>query len=245
MKISMPIARPGHGERDPGRRIADQRQRRQRDRQQQRRRNPVEPRATRRLARSLVRLQRQPQQRFCSASSAARSAMRPLCTMRPASITATASPSERATWKFCSTSRIVVSVFFSSVQRLDHVVDDRRREALGRLVDQQRACLGSTMAREIASICFWPPESSARGQVPEFFHRRKEAEDPVQARLVERRRARAASSRFSLHREAGEDAHRLGHVGDAEVARSSGVCHAGDVVRRRSGSRPPRLATSP
>ena len=57
--------------------------------------------------------------------------------------------------------------------------------------------LGSTMAREIASICFWPPERLPAGSCQNFFIAGKKPEDPVEALPRRAARARAASTRFS------------------------------------------------
>ena len=67
-----------------------------------------------------------------------------------------------ATPKFCSTSSTVVSVFFSSrsaVMRFCTMAG--ARPLLGSSISNRRR--GSTIARAMASICFWPPESLPAG----------------------------------------------------------------------------------
>ena len=90
-------------------------------------------------ARSLVRIQAQAEQALlqaCVGGELGHRARCARCGRRPSP--PTVSPSACATRKFCSTSRIVVSRRFSSRKASISVVDDRRREALGRLVDQQQ-----------------------------------------------------------------------------------------------------------
>ena len=93
---------------------------------------------------------------------------------------------------------------------------------------------GSTMARATASICFWPPESLPAGIEPELLQRREEAEDPFEAGGVElfgAARGARGEHHVLLHREVGEDAHALGHVGDAAL-RDLGRAAAGERLRR-------------
>ena len=101
------------------------------------------------------------------------------------------------------------------LESLDHVGNDRRRKALGGLVHQQqlprldnRACNRQHLllaAREIAGQ-----------RVPEGLHRGKQPENPVEAlrlRLAGARREKQVLA----NREPGENAHVLGHVGDAQL----------------------------
>jgi hypothetical protein len=81
-------------------------------------------------------------------------------TEKPLSITATASPSDLANRKFCSTTRMVVSgVFFSSRNAsimLPMIAG--ARPLVGSSI--RNSLRGSMMARAIESICFCPPEST-------------------------------------------------------------------------------------
>ena len=49
---------------------------------------------------------------------------------------------------------------------------------------------GSTIARAIDSICFWPPDSVPARDSQNLLQRREEAENPVEPRVVERAVAR-------------------------------------------------------
>ena len=169
--------------------------------------------------------------------------MRPACTMRPASITATESPSDFAAWKVllhhqdrgtgllqfreCASTKLwmiagarplVGSSISTSLRRLDDGARDRQHLLL-----------------------------AARQQLPagrsqNFFIGGKNRKIQFQARFVRRPAARR-QHQVLAHRQAGENAHRFGHVGDAEVGDRGGVCAGRDVRMSRSGSRPPRLAT--
>ena len=228
----------GDGERDPGREAADERQRGERD-QRSERVSERDPRCARGASVSFTGAPPATGRAGAAAalSSAASAAIVPACTMRPESITATVSPSERAKWKFCSTTQERRVGCLSSRERLDHVVDDRRREALGRLVDQQQlAAARRWRARWRASAsarrrgC---PAAASRnffiaGNRRKIHSRRCSSSAPV---------ARG-EHQVLVHRQAGEDAHVLRHVGDAE-ARDVRACRAScDLRGRRSGSLP-------
>jgi len=67
------------------------------------------------------------------------------------------SPSVRTKLKFCSTSRMVVLVSFSSRKAAIRLwMMAGARPLVGS--STSRSFLGSTIARAIATICFWPPE---------------------------------------------------------------------------------------
>src|SRR5262249_21273630 len=134
----------GDSERHPGRRAADEKQRAQQHYEHEERRLPVN--AIHWCASS-----DKPSNRVCNASSAARSAILPVCTIRPESITATESPSDLAAWKFCSTIRIVVSDFLSSANAaIRFWMIAGARPLVGSSIST--SFLGSAIAREIASI---------------------------------------------------------------------------------------------
>jgi hypothetical protein len=92
--------------------------------------------------------------------------------------------------------RTVVSVFFSSAKAAIRLLII---EGASPLVGSSTSTSlrGSTIAREIASICFWPPESSPAGRCQNFLSASKK-------RKIHSRRAsssgplRAASARFSF-----------------------------------------------
>src|SRR5258706_281235 len=157
-----PHGEPRDRERDPGRGIADEGERGERDRAQEKERDQVETQRFHWCASS-----DRPRSRPCSAWSAARAAMLPACTMRPASITATESPSERAAWKFCSTMRIVVVFLSSANAAIRLLMIEGARPLVGS--STSTSFLGSTIAREIDSICFWPPERFPAGRCQNFF----------------------------------------------------------------------------
>ena len=80
----------------------------------------------------------------------------PECTVRPASMTTTSSASRSITWRFCSTSRIG-TVCAAAASASATSVDDLRREALRRLVDEQDPVVVE-QARASDSICCCPPD---------------------------------------------------------------------------------------
>ncbi len=113
------------------------------------------------------------------------------------------------------------------LERLDQHVDDRRREALGRLVDQHELARLDQGARDRQHLLLTARER-ARRQQPEFLERREQPEDPAEPRVVERAIARG-QHHVLLDREAAEHAHRFGHVGDAEPGHVGGR-QPGDVA---------------
>ena len=131
-------------------------------------------------------------------------------------------PARVAMWKFCSTSRIVVLLALQLAEgaRSGCWMIDGARPLLGSSISS--SARGSTMARATASICFCPPRELAGRVEPELLQRREQAEDPLQPLRVElagvARRARG-QQHVLLHRQVGEDAHALGHVGDAAARR--------------------------
>ena len=136
----------------------------------------------------------------------------------PLSITATVSPSRLAKLMFCSTSRMVTPLRLELREGVDHVVDDGRRQALARLVDDQQLARLDDRARHRQHLLL-PARQLAGRMVPELLHRREQREDPLQPRVVHLRgalRAARGQQHVFLHRQVGEDAHVLGHVGDAE-----------------------------
>ena len=137
---------------------------------------------------SLMRLQAEAEQAFLQrASSAASSAIAPRCTMRPLSITRHVSPISLRDAEILLDQQDGGAARFTSARHSISDADDRRREPLGRLVDQEQR-RGSTMARAIDSICFCPPDSVPARDSQNLLQRREEAENPVEPRLVERRR---------------------------------------------------------
>ena len=157
--------------------------------------------------------------------------MSPAWTMRPLSITATKSPTSRATRKFCSTSRIVAPrCLMSFRQAIRPSMIAGARPLVGSSISSSaRGSIERAGDREHLLLA---ARQRARAREPEFFQRGKEAEDPVEPRLVHRAAARGEQQIFA-HAEVGEDRHRLRHVGDAgarDVARAR-------ASRRRSPSR--------
>ena len=78
---------------------------------------------------------------------------------------------------------------------VDHVGDDRRRQALGRLVDQQQAARLDDGAGHRQHLLLAAREMAGR-QAPEALQRLEAGEDPVEP-LWSGGPARAASTRFS------------------------------------------------
>ena len=99
------------------------------------------------------------------------------------------------------------------LQALDQRADDRRRKALGRLVDQQQAARLNEGAREREHLLL-PARQRAGAREPELLERREETENPVEARFVHRAFARRQHEVFA-HREIGKHRHGLRHVADA------------------------------
>ena len=114
---------------------------------------------------------------------------------------------------------MVVLLRLQLAEGVDQVVDDRRRQALARLVDQQQLARLDDGARDRQHLLL--PARQLAGRVePELLQRREQAEDPVQPRrvqLVGAARGARGQHHVLLHRQVGEDAHALGHVGDAEL----------------------------
>src|SRR5512133_2822911 len=101
----------------------------------------------------------------------------------------------------------------------DHVLDDGRRETLARLVDQQQLARLDDGARHRQHLLL-PAREQSRRMLPELLDRRKQAENPVEALRVDLFGAPRAARREQhvlAHREVGEDAHVLRHVGDAAL----------------------------
>ena len=134
---------------------------------------------------------------------------------------ATWSETAVATPIFCSMTSTAISP--SSAERDQHpldLVDDDRRQALGRLVHDQRRGSPSS-ARAIASICCSPPEAARRHcrAARRAAGRSGRSRSMVQAAS---RRRRAASRRCSSTVRLRPDAPALRHIADAQT---------GDLVR--------------
>src|SRR5271166_5792855 len=76
------------------------------------------------------------------------------------------------------------------VEAGDERADDRRREALGRLVDQEELARLDDRACDRQHLLL-PARERPGARQPEFLQSRKEAEDPGKTRVVERADARA------------------------------------------------------
>ena len=144
----------GRDRADEGRGDRDDEQRRQAGRRSRRWRGSAAPGSSA----LLVRIQGQAEQAAVHTASAASAPIRPWWTMRPPSITRTWSPTSWATRKFCSTSRIVTPVrLISRRQSIGAPMIAGARPLVGSSISSSRR--GSTIARAIDSICFWPPDS--------------------------------------------------------------------------------------
>src|SRR5205085_7363871 len=149
---------PRHGERHPGGGRAHERQHEQRKHRHERQRLPVH----------LFEIHSaSPSSDCCSSSFSASSFMEPECTTTPLSITATVSPRRLAKLMFCSTSRMVTPLAFNCAKAsIMLLMIAGARPLLGSsMISSSR---GSTMARDTASICFWPPDSLPAGWLQNF-----------------------------------------------------------------------------
>ena len=173
-----------------------------------------------------MRLQAEAKQPFLQrARRAASAAISPRWTILPLSITSTVSPSSRAAWKFCSTSRMVAPRrLISAKHSISATTIAGARPLVGSSISS--SLRGSTMARAIDSICFCPPDSAPARDSQKRLQRREESENPFQPGIVERPVARRQHQVF-LHRQVGEHRHAFRHIADAEP---------GDI-RRRAVSR--------
>ena len=158
-----------------------------------------------------------------------------MSTTRPCSIDVVAVRDRRAKRKFCSTSRIVKPCSFScAIVRAD-LLHDHRREALGRLVEQQQPRAGAQDARRSRASAArrrraWCPGCAG---APAGSGTARRSARPT----ARRSRTCGGSSRFSSHVEAREDAALLRAEGDAE---------ARDAVATAGRSSPcPRTRSSP
>ncbi len=100
------------------------------------------------------------------------------------------------------------------------ILDDRRLDAFGRLVEDEK--LGRvTRARPIASCCCWPPERSPPRR-PSMSEDREQIEAPRRGRARRAGGSHSPSSRFSRTREQRKDLAALRHVAEAARARTCG-----------------------
>src|SRR3954467_2516075 len=74
-------------------------------------------------------------------------------------------------------------------KRRDEILDDGRREALGRLVDQDQLARLHHRAGDGEHLLLAARQQSRR-QMPEFLQRFEVTEDPIEARIVKRTAAR-------------------------------------------------------
>ena len=130
--------------------------------------------------------------------------------------------------------------------RVADVLDDRRLDALGRLVEDQQLAGRSASARPMASCCCWPPERSPPRRcsisLQHREHRRRCASGIVRA-------ARGAPAspirRFSSTVRRREDLAALRHVADARRARARRAARASRSAPVEARSRPTRAGTRP
>ena len=111
---------------------------------------------------------------------------------------------------------------------VDHCLDDGGGEALAWLIDEEQLARLDDGARDGEHLLL-PAGKHAGRAVPEFLDGREETEDPLQPLFVQGAGARR-EEHVLVHGKAGEDAHVLGHVGDAH-ARELGGRRARDVLR--------------
>ena len=244
MKIIIPIARPATVSVTQVGSAADERQRRAAAAATER--DPVERRSqsnAQRRSFTGADSSDRPSSRVCSASSAASAAIAPVCTMRPGvHHRHRVAQRPREVEVLLHHAGCVVSVRLSSRNASIMLRDDRGREALGRLVDQQQLARLDDGARDRQHLLL-PAGEVAGGRVPELLHRREEPEDPLQARVVRIARSRAASTQVLAHREAGEDAHVLRARRRCRGARyraSASRVNLAAVEEDRAGRGPPQ-----
>ncbi len=108
-------------------------------------------------------------------------------------------------------------------QRLRHLLDDRRLDAFGRLVEQEQHRIGDQAARDCENLLFAAAEHAALA-VEQRDQARKVGDDPVDTGVgagVAGFRAPGEMQVFA-HREVGEDAPALGDIAEAEPAAPPG-----------------------
>ena len=134
------------------------------------------------------------------------------------------SETSRAKCRFCSESRTETpSRFSETIAR--HLLDDHRRDALRRLVEQHAGRGLPISVRAIVSICCSPPDMRPPGRSRISPRLGKSAKSLSSASTSARPRAAAGADVEVLHDgEVGEDAPVLRHVAEAEP---------GDAVRRQ------------
>ena len=117
------------------------------------------------------------------------------------------------------------------------VLDDRRLDALGRLVEHEQASAPAASARAMASCCCWPPERSPPRRCSICFSTGNSSNSSLRHRRAARLVARPIC-RFSCDREASEDLAALRHVADAAahalVRRLAGDVGAAEADRSRA-----------
>ncbi len=99
-------------------------------------------------------------------------------------------------------------------QAFDQRHHDRRRQALGRLVDQEQLARLDDGAGDGEHLLLSAGQEACARQ-PETPQRREESENPLQPRIVKRSVARRQHQVF-LHREIGKHRHALRDITDAE-----------------------------
>ena len=104
------------------------------------------------------------------------------------------------------------------------VLDDRRLDAFGRLVEDQQLRARRRARGAIASCCCWPPERSPPRRLQHLLEHREQLEQLGRHRARRRGCVGQAHAQVLLDRQAGEDLAPLRHVADAARARARTAC---------------------
>ena len=168
-----------------------------------------------------------PRRRCCRPASATRSRMAPAWTMRPSSMTSTPSPRTRGGVEILLHEQDRFARLLQRLERLDHVAHDHRREALRRLVDEEQAARLRDRAGDGEHLLLAAGQMAGR-QAPEPLQGRKQREDPVEPRAVDRARP-GGEHHVLADGQVAEDGHGFRHVGDA-APRDVGRRAARDVL---------------
>src|SRR5579872_4473497 len=120
------------------------------------------------------------------------------------------------------------------LQAIDQRPDDRRRETLGRLVDEQKPPRLDDGARDREHLLLTAGERAGARQ-PEFLQSRKKTENPLQPLIVGRAVSRREDKIFP-YRQSRKDRHRLWHISNARFRDRRRRQRRDRVARERDGA---------
>ena len=179
--------------------------------------------------------------RECGSASATRAAASPRCTTRPASMTTTVSAMRRTSGQVLLDEQDRGGRGHLG-QNVGDLGDELRRQALGRLVDEQQHVVAAADTRARATICCCPPDS-----VPARWSRRATRSGNSCATTgAPDAASRPDEPEVLVHRQPTEHLAVLGHVADAatnqceRLAASGSHCPCNAIRPCRGAS--PRIA---